>query len=124
MGPEFELNNIIQNLGKYQKTLIETSYPLLEDGRTYSAVMECELVDVYVKPVNFPPECIVTFLYDKGTIVFSAFCVPLKVLAQLTNPTFAPNYKEDKDFPYASFIIDDIEFRIISITTHEFKEHQ
>ena len=116
MSDHHELSNIIKNLGKYQKTIIETEYPAINDEIVYAAVMGCDIVDVHMRAIPFPPECTVTFLYDEGEINFAAYCVPLEILAYLTDPTFAPNYKEEKEFPYASFTINDIEFRVNSIT--------
>lgn len=111
-----ELSEIIAQLGKFDKVTIETSYPLIEDAQIYAARIGCELVDVWMKPVNFPPECIVTFVYDRGEIVFSAFTVPLAAIAKLCNPTLAPNYTEQKDYPYSSFTIDETVFRLAHIS--------
>jgi hypothetical protein len=104
---EKDLSKLITELGEYQKTTIVTSYPLIEDNRAY--------VDLYMRPVKFPPECIVTIIYDRGEIAFSAFCVPLEVLATLADPTTMPNYTEQKDYPYCSFTIGETLFRLASI---------
>ena len=96
---EQDLSKLIAELGEYQKTTIETSYDLL----------------THPGQVEFPPECIVTIIYDRGEIAFSAFCVPLEVLATLADPTTMPNYVEQKDYPYCSFTIGETLFRIVSI---------
>ena len=95
-----DLSKLIAELGEYQKTTIETSYDLL----------------THPGQVEFPPECIVTIIYERGEIAFSAFCVPLDVLATLADPTTMPNYIEQKDYPYCSFTIDETVFRICSVS--------
>jgi len=111
-----DLSKLITELGEYKKTTIEVSYPLIEDDRVYAARIGCELVDLYMRSVKFPPECIVTIIYDRGEIVFSAFCVPMDVLAKLADPTIMPNYTEQKDYPYISFTIDEVQFRLTSVS--------
>jgi hypothetical protein len=113
---EQDLSKLIAELGEYKKTTIETSYPLFNGPEVYAATMGCELVNVHTREVEFPPECIVTIIYDRGEIAFSAFCVPLDVLATLADPTTMPNYVEQKDYPYCSFTIGETLFRLCSIS--------
>jgi hypothetical protein len=111
-----DLSKLIAELGKYKKTTVETSYPLFNKPEVYAAVMGGELVNVHMREPKFPPECIVTIIYDRGEIAFSAFCVPFDVLAKLADPTIMPNYTEQKDYPYCSFTIGETLFRLVSIS--------